>query len=264
MRYIKILALHFESVFQHRARSFVWFLIALFNPLFMILLWNGAANKKMIAQGWNFTDLAMYYLFLIVAGSLLVAHIEEDVAEYDIREGRLVKYLLKPISYYWSKFFDELPFRVLQGFYGFLVLLAIFIFFGATKNIILHPEQLIFITGIIILGYFISFTFKMCIGLLAFWFTDIYGIYELIQITLITLGGFVMPITLFPGWLKSIAYFLPFSYMVYFPVTAAQGKYALNDLFFILLNQIAWLLICIVLYKELWKNGIKEFTSVGQ
>lgn len=265
MRYLNIFSLHFQTVFQHRARSFVWFLIALFNPLFMILLWNGAAAQNgKITNDWTLTSLSTYYLFLIIGGSLLVAHVEEDVAEVDIRDGRLVKYLLKPVSYYWTKFFEEAPYRIIQGFYGIVVLGAIFFFIQRFELPTVSFMWLFTTTIILILAYFISFTFKMIIGFLAFWFTDIWGIFELVHIAILTLAGFVMPLSLFPHWLMQLSYVLPFSYMIYFPILALQGKLLPNDTWNIITFQVAWLIALTIVYKLFWKRGIKQFTGVGQ
>lgn len=265
MQYLNILGLHFQTVFQHRARSFIWFLIALINPLFMILLWSGAASDDgKIADSWTIANLSTYYLFLIVAGSLLISHIEESVSELDIQEGRLVKYLLKPVSYYWFKFFEEIPHRVLQGFYGCLILVAIFFFYHQTLLPQITLSWFLSTVIIMVLASFISFNFKMLLGFLAFWFTDIWGFYELVQIAMITLAGFIMPLSLYPEWLMTIAYFLPFSYMIYFPLLAIQGQLNSTELIRVIATQIAWLTVLTILYKVMWKQGIKQFTAVGQ
>src|SRR3989344_4548029 len=167
IEHLKIILLHFEHIIEHRARSFVWFLLALINPLILILFWRGASQEN-IASQISLPELTAYYFFLIFGVTFLMAHIEEDVAYYDIKQGNLVRYLLRPISYYWIKFYEELPYRVLQGFYGLIILAILFSFFGNFASLILTPLILILSVLIAIFAYFISFTFKMIVGLLAF------------------------------------------------------------------------------------------------
>src|SRR3989338_3301247 len=177
MRYVKILLLHFENVLEHRMRSLVWFLVSLLNPLLYILFWRGAfQGRSEIGPGRTFSSLTSYYFLLTVASAVLTVHIEEDVAAYDIQEGKLVSYLLKPFSYYWFKFFDEINYRILQGSYGLLALVILQLFFG--QFIILTNNVVIIILSLVIifLAYILSFTFKMIIGILAFWMTEIFGI----------------------------------------------------------------------------------------
>ena len=108
IEHLKIILLHFEHIIEHRARSFVWFLLALINPLILILFWRGASQEN-IASQISLPELTAYYFFLIFGVTFLMAHVEEDVAYYDIKQGNLVRYLLRPISYYWIKFYEENP-----------------------------------------------------------------------------------------------------------------------------------------------------------
>jgi len=227
------------------------------NPLIILIFWAGIPVS-------NRQNINSYYLLLIVASALLSSHIEEDVADYDIRQGDLVRYLIKPFPYYWIKFIEEIPYRVLQGFYGIIALVIINILF---KNIIeIHPGWLTIEIGIIaaVLAFFMSFTYKMCLGMLAFWFKQIRGITQLMEIISIIFAGFIIPIDMFPAQLKTIAYFLPFSYMIYFPVKIFQGGLAIVELKKIIVGQLIWLTIFIVINRFEWKQGIKTFTAIGQ
>lgn len=265
MRLIRILALHFEHVTEHRARSFVWFLVSLFNPLFYILFWRGALQGKTAIMGsWTFSTIASYYFLLTVIAATLMSHIEEDIGERDIKEGMLIQYLLKPYSYFWKKFYEEIHYRILQGGYGIIVLLLFFFFLGVRIPLVKDPTLVLFVIPVIFIGYFLSFFFKMIVGFISFWTTDIRGLNSLIDITLILFAGYVMPITLLIHPLDTIAKVLPFSYMIYFPVTALQGAYNSHELLEIIGIQVAWLMFFMLIYKAIWNKGLKEFTGVGQ
>ncbi|MCX6731284.1 MAG: hypothetical protein NTZ55_05540, partial [Candidatus Roizmanbacteria bacterium] len=59
---------------------------------------------------------------MTIGGLFLTSHVEQEVAEMDIKQGELVNYLTKPISYYWINFIGELPYRVLQAFYAAILI----------------------------------------------------------------------------------------------------------------------------------------------
>jgi ABC-2 type transport system permease protein len=265
MRYLKIFLLHFEQIFEYRSRSFVWFIKAGISPLIMLTFWIGALKgSTTLPAEWTFSTITSYYFLLIIATALLTAHIEEVVAKEDIQEGKLVKYLLKPFSYFWVNFFIETPFRVLQGsmaiFESFLL-----VYFFKVNFAFSTDWSILFLSFIItILAYFLSFIFKMIVGLLAFWLIDIHGFYQLVDVTLLVFAGYILPINLLPGFLEKLSYILPFSYMIYFPITAFQGKFQIFQLFQIISVQIIWLLIFYFLYRMLWEKGLKKFTAVGQ
>lgn len=263
MRFFKILMLHFEGLFEHRFRSFVWFLIPVANILPMILFWT-LATKTNHNVTWSMRSLNSYYLLLIIAVAMLTSHIEEDVGDIDIKQGELVRYLMKPFSYYWIKFFEEIPYRILQGFYGivlFLISSSLFSdFFQNNLNI-----NIIFF-GLIsaLLAFFISFTFKMIVGYTAFWFTDNRAVTEAIVILTIIFAGQVVPLDLFPNKLNEIVMLLPFASMIYFPVIIFLGKLTFFETLRAVSIQIFWLAFFVILERLIWQRGIKEFTAIGQ
>src|SRR3989344_7417300 len=203
MEHLKIILLHFEQIIEHRARSFVWFLLALINPLILIMFWRGA-NKDSLSGQITVSELTIYYFFLIIAVTFLMSHVEEDVAYYDIKQGNLVRYLLRPISYYWIKFYEEIPYRVLQGFYGIIAVTILILFFGKFVSINLTPFSLILSIIIALLAFFISYTFKMVVGILAFWFTEVGGLFDMVEVIIVVFGGFILPISLMPDFLKNL------------------------------------------------------------
>ncbi len=265
MRSLRIMLLHFEHIAEHRVRSFVWFLVSLFNPLLFILFWIGAfQGKTEISSNWTTSSITSYYLLLTIAGAMLMSHIEDDVARQDIQNGELVNYLLRPFSYFWMKFFEEIHYRLLQGFYALIVFFIFSLFFHELIKITTDPIIVFFGAIIITLALLLSYVFKMIIGLLAFWTVDIRGIFNLIEIILVIFAGYIVPIDLLIGPLSRIATALPFAYMIYYPVVVFQGKLVFNQLPGIIIVQIFWLFLFVFVYKFLWNKGVKKFSGIGQ
>ncbi|OGK42926.1 hypothetical protein A3A74_03175 [Candidatus Roizmanbacteria bacterium RIFCSPLOWO2_01_FULL_35_13] len=263
MSFLKIFLLHFEGIFEHRLRSFIWFLIPVTNMLPMILFWTLATRTNPYIS-WSMQSLNSYYLVLIIAMALLTSHIEEDVGDIDIKQGELTKYLMKPFSYYWIKFFEEIPYRILQGFYGVVLLLILSTLFGEFFQINLSVNIVFFGLIAATLAFFISHTFKMIVGYMAFWFTDNRAITEAVFILIIIFAGQVVPLELFPGKLKEVALFLPFASMIYYPVIIFLGKTNLIETLKILSLQTFWLVFFLILEKVVWNKGIRKFTAIGQ
>lgn len=265
MKYVRMFALHWLDVLESRSRSFVWFLISFINPLILLLFWRGALLGAGGSIGeWTLSTVSSYYLLLIIASSFITAHIDEDVAYEDIRDGRLSFYLLRPFPYYWAKFLIEIPYRILQGSFGVIV----FIIFQSITSISLlsaqAPIALALSILIIITAYFLSFTFKMILGLTALWTTDFSGLSQLVEVVSLIFGGFVLPLGLFPEVLKQAAYTLPFSYMFYFPILSVQGALDVSSSIEIIGRQLVWLVIMCLTYRFLWNRGIRKFTGIGQ
>lgn len=265
MKFINIFLLFFQHVVNFRSRIFIWFLTSFLNPLSLLIFWVAVfKDREGVLTGWTLSTVTTYYFLLIIAGSFIIAHIEEDVAIKDIREGQLVAYLIKPVSYYWIKFFNETPWRIIQGFFGVIVFSIFYILFS---EFITLPNTLTGITMaaiMVLLAFFISFTFKMIVGLSAFWFIDFWGLQQIIEVVIIILAGFVMPIEFFPDWLEKLSHLTPFPYMIYYPILSLQSKLPVAQAINVISIQIMWLGILAVVYKLVWARGIKKFTGVGQ
>lgn len=230
----------------------------------MVVFWGGATSGGRTIDEWTFPMLASYYLYVMVALVLTMSHIEPDVANIDIKEGGISPYLLKPFSYYWLKLFYELPYRVIQGVMGFI---ALGIVAFVAKDLLVFttsPQTISLVFLMLILAFILSFTFKMIIGLLAFWITELRGLFEVVEVLIMILGGTLMPISLYPELLQQIASFLPISYVIYYPVIAMQGQLSIIESVQIIGIQILWIIALGIIYKIMWRNGVKEYSAIGQ
>lgn len=265
MKLLRIFSIYFEDALQYRSTSFVWFLLALFNPLMVLLFWRGAfASGGTPLEGWTYQTLASYYLLLVIANSLLMSHIETSVARDDIQNGWLSKYLTKPFNYIVHKFFSELPWRIMESFFAAVTL----IFFITVLNVHVSVSKdivvLLMAIGISITAHVIGFLYKMILGLSAFWITDYSGLMELSDVVIVIFSGSVMPLVLFPGILHEVALYSPFAYMIYYPIVAFLGQMSVSELLLVVLGQLVWITIFFVICKRMWSVGVKKFTGLGQ
>lgn len=265
MRYVRIFLLHFQDAFASRGRSFVWFIVSILNPLLLILFWQGAIREHGEVYGqWTGSTITSYYLLVAIVSSFLMVHIEEEVAYRDIKEGLLSKYLLWPFSYFVLKFATELPWRLIQGFFALIVFFLFRFIFGVTLPLVHIPFEIALTVVVVILALFLSFTFKMVLGLTAFWTTDFWGTLSFIDFSFAMLGGVVAPLVLYPPVFFSLAKIFPFAYIVYYPVMAIEGMAHTPELIRIIIVQLMWSGILYLLYQKLWLLGLRKFTAIGQ
>lgn len=262
MKYARIFAVHFEDAFAQRAKSFVFFLMSFINPLVALLFWQGAFQKNSVIGGWTQPEIQSYYLLLMVSQALLIAHVEYPVAYYDIKEGNIASQLLKPERYIVLKFFLEVPWRLTQGAFAIIAILLITSF--AARPLTVAPDMVVLALISAFLGFFVGFVFKMMLGILGFFITDISAILELNDMTLLMLSGILMPVELMPKWAAAISAFTPFPYIVYWPIAIILGKADMSRALESMMIQITWIIGLYILYKILWKYGVRKYSGVGQ
>lgn len=262
-RLATIFFLYAQHALEYKSRSFVWFLVILIDVSVYLLYWRGVFSTSTSTVPWTLRSAISYYLLLLIAGSFLQIHIEEEVAFEDIQLGRLSQYLLRPFSYAWFKFFQELPWRLIQGGFGLVTLLAIITVFHGFE-ITLSVATVPLVLMIIVLGYAISFIYKMIIGILSFWTTDYTGIQNVQSIIFLFLSGVLVPLHLLPETLRSFALIQPLAYILYYPILAVQGALPIGQLWRVITMQTFWLGVLYLAYRLLWSKGIRQFTSIGQ
>lgn len=260
MRYLNIFFLSLQEVFEARSRLVVWVIWAAIVPSILIFFWRGAKSLS----GWTINEVTSYYLLVVIGSVFLMCHHENKIATLDIKEGGLTAYLLKPISYIKMQFFNELSYRVIEGTFSILLLGCFVLLFPHLFVFVSSPFSLLVGFLIVVSAIMLTFLFKTCVGLMAFWMTEARGLFETVNITTLIFSGMLMPLAFYPEWLEKFVYLLPFPFMIYFPIIALEGKLLLPDLIRVLLIQLLWISIFYFLYKILWHAGIKKYTAVGQ
>lgn len=264
MRYLRILLPHFQDVLSERSRSLVWMLLPLINGGLFLIFWHAAfQTNPHVLSSWTSSSLISYYLLIIVSGSLVISHVDELVQK-EIYQGEIVKYLLKPLPYYLSMLFNEIPYRVIQGTYAITIYVTILFFFPAYR---IHSESFLLellLFAMFLCSFFLVHTYKMMLGMLTFWTKDVRGITDTSEVLLILFSGLSLPLDLLPGGLQQLIPFLPFSYFVYYPIMGLLGKLSFDQLLMAFGIQLLWLGGAIIGYKLMLSRGLQTFTAVGQ
>ncbi len=264
MKYIHIFLLSLQDTMTSWTRSLVWLLIPLINGGFFMLFWFAAyRHNNAVLPEWDVHSIMTYYLLLIIFQALLNSHIEEKV-ESDIRHGNLVQYLIKPFPYYAMMYLLELPYRIIQGGFGFLFYIVAAFLYPPIRLPLLSAEKMIMAFIIVIFASFLFQTYKMVTALISFWTKDNKGLQDTSVVAILFFSGTNLPLAFMPAWLQNIANHLPFAYFIYYPIISFQGKLSTHELWNVIIIQIGWLVFFVLIYKILLYNGLKKFTAVGQ
>lgn len=263
-RLIRMFLLHFQHALNFRARSFVWFLISFINPLVLLLFWQGVLSRSAVLNGWTLDTMRSYYLLLIAAQSVLMVHIEEEVGVQDIRMGELSKFLVRPVSYFYMKLYQELPHRLMNGGYSIIAIAILLAAFRVPLVVAQDLPSILLSAAIIICAFMVSFLFKMVLAFCAFWILNVDSIMETNDVLAFALSGLIIPLDLFPQVMQQFASFTPYPYILYYPITAVLGMQTPAQLLQILVIQIGYIAVLSLLYRMMWSRGVKKFTGMGQ
>ena len=145
-----------------------------------------------------------------------------------------------------------------------MIFIIFWVLFGSFVSVTHTVPDILFALSIAFFGYIISFIFKMIVGISALWLTDYSGLQQLVEAVILIFAGMLMPLEFLPNIVRQIAFSLPFSYIIYFPLLAFQGKLTVPESLRTIGIQVAWIVILAGIYQLLWKKGVRLFTGIGQ
>jgi len=160
----------------------------------------------------------VWYVALTEWMTLSVSFFWREIEE-DVRRGDVATRLARPVSYVGLKLAEGAGATAVQ-----LVAIGTFGILGAwlcAGELPAHPASFLAAVPLVVLGAAFLLLLQAAIGLSAFWLNDAAPLWWISQKVLFLLGGLLVPLTLYPEWLKRIADWTPFS-----PVLFGCGRQA--------------------------------------
>lgn len=168
-------------------------------------LWKIAAAKKGIV---SFTPEQLLWYIACNEWVLISIPDTQDEMEQDLRSGTLAYLLPRPISYLGSVFAEAAGKLSVN-----LVILGIVTFLFTWLQVGVLPFHPIGLLPTLLFGFaagLIGIIFRMLIGLSAFWLHTVDPFFWIWEKLLFMLGGLMLPLTIYPQWIQTIARFTPF------------------------------------------------------
>lgn len=135
----------------------------------------------------------------------------------DVRTGDVAYLLPRPmsyVSYRVSEGLGRLVARMLAV--GIVALGTAYVFTGGLPS---SPSGLLLAIPVAFLAAVVTLIFGVWLGLTAFWLQDASPAYFIFQKLLFVLGGLILPLSIYPDWLNTLAHCTPFADMLYGPAS---------------------------------------------
>ncbi len=267
MRITRALAAYTQAslatMFQYRGEMVLWALWGVVYPAVAMAMWRAAIGGTSAGQdigGFDARDFAAYFLLTMIVGHASSAW---DVFEmgYLVRSGKMSPRLLRPVLPLWESLADNFAYKALT--------LTILVPIWAGVALATRPSfattgiDLLMGLPAMLLGAAVHYIWNYNLGLLAFWVTRMDALSELWWGVNLFLGGRLAPLSLLPGPLQWLAALLPFKWIIWFPAAALMGRLPPDEMALGLCFQVGWLVAGIVVFRFLWRAGVKRYSAVG-
>lgn len=254
-----LLRVGFLEALAYRAEMLIW-ILSTTMPLVMLALFSALAAEAPFGR-FDRGDFVAYYLATLLVRQLTSSWAAWEI-NFEVRQGTLATRLLRPVHPVWAyaaQNLSALPLRLVVALpIGALALYSI-----APGRAPHTPSAVALALASLLGGWLITFFINIAIGALSFTLESTLKVLDVYFVFFVIFSGYLMPIELFPPWLRQIADALPFRYQIGLPVEALTGADDLGALTRGLATQWAYVVVMGSLALGLWRWGVRRFAAFG-
>jgi ABC-2 type transport system permease protein len=234
----------------------------LVSPIIYLAVWTSIANINGSVNGYTANDFTTYYMTLLIVDQI-TSNIVIHTFGYKIQDGSLSGELVRPIHpILTNALVNNIAFKALtiMGLAPIWIILY-FLYKPDFSNVTL-PNILLAVPAMI-MAFFMGFLLSAAITSLAFWTTRVYSIHEFYFALILLFSGQFVPLPLMPKVIQNIAQFLPFQYLIYYPIQVILGNLSSQQIVQGYVTLFIWLGISLLFFNWVWRNGVKRYSAVG-
>jgi len=250
-----------QQQFQYRAATYMYLVGMVAEPVIYLVVWSTIADQSGgTVGGLTAGEFAAYYIVWTLVRTMNIVFTPYGW-EWRIREGELSGQLLRPLHpiHYDLAWFagGKVPWVL---FY-LPIAVVLTLVFNPTFDV--RPLE-VAVFGVAVWGAYLIRTFNQtALGLICFWTTRVGALFQLYIALELLLSGRLVPLTLFPEWVQTVAWFLPFRWTFYFPIQTLVGDLTNAELLGGVAMQVFWTVVGIGVFSLVWRYAIRRYTAVG-
>jgi len=247
----------YKTSFIYRSNVWLQILGVIILIAIQFFLWTSTMqeeNTTIIYSILIYTIFSRIFVF-ILPGARTIKFISDKILT-----GKIIMELIKPIRLSVITFFNELGFLIFNFLFLVLPSMVIIFLIFDISILNLHFLNLEFVISFFF-SFILSFLISYCIGTLSIWIGNIWGVNELYNALMIVFGGSLLPLSLYPEFLKNIALFLPFQCIYFTPLAYFSGITSISGN--PILIQFMWILIFLLIMNFLTKMVNRKVAYMG-
>ncbi len=261
-KYFLVARLSMREASAYRVNHVVSFIVVAAPLIIVLLLWETIYDQQQKIAGLTRSQVLTYFILTRWLFELTGPAVWWEITS-DIRDGTLAAHLLRPEDYQAYQFASIIGAKLPYAVVGLIVIFPFALFIGEA---FLIPDS-----GLVWGGFLLSIALAMMMGYLftylfsltAFWLEEGRGVELLADIAIPFAMGSMLPLSFLPdAWEKFLSY-LPFQYLLYFPVNIYLEKLTREQVLLGLAVQIIWIGALLLINKVVWDMGLRRFSAVG-
>jgi ABC-2 type transport system permease protein len=260
--YQRLWQVNWAEQWQYRANMMMYSLYSLVSPVVYLSVWVAIATQQGSVSGLTANDFITYYLALLLIDQL-TGDITIHILAYKIQDGTLSGDLLRPVHpILTSTLVYNIAFKALTFIALIPVWIVLALLFQPDFSSI-TPLSVLLTLPAVLLGFVTNFLLGAVITCLAFWTTRVYAISEFFFALVTLFSGQFVPLQLMPPFIQNLAQYLPFQMFKYVPIQILLNRLTPDAIVRDLGVGCLWALLSWMLFRWVWRAGVKRFSAVG-
>lgn len=249
----------FAQAIAYRAEFLVW-VLATNMPLVMLVLWTAVAREAPVGR-FGEAQFVAYFLATLIVRMLTGSWVVWEL-NFEIRQGTIGMKLLRPIHpliVYATDNLAAMPLRALVS----LPVAVLALWWVGHGQLAADPVLWIVAPVAIVGAWAMTFCATSFIGTLGFFWDSSMSLFQLWLGFFFVFSGYILPLELLPSWLYDVVRWLPFRYLLSFPVEAMLGLVDREGALVALGIQWAYVAVFLALALWTWKRGLARYSAFG-
>ena len=257
-----IIAITWQKALTYRFTITSYRIGEIVEIIFLVAMWSALYRGREIINGYTLPQILTYIIIGNLIG-LITRNFMPEIVAREIKDGTLSLFLVKPITYFRYAFIREFGRVTLPFCISLVTQFTLILFFWNKLLLTAHIATLAVLILIVAVAFVSELLLGYLIGLIAFWTTEVDGLYATIDRLRKFLSGGYFPLSLLPALYIKISFALPFAYSFFVPTQLYLGKISITEALTGIITQLVWILIlyCIILF--VWHRGIRRYEGVG-
>ncbi|MDR2135086.1 MAG: ABC-2 family transporter protein [Treponema sp.] len=263
-KYVRIVIITFITSLEYRVNFFFGLLSRFFPALIQYFLWTAVYRNSpgSVVLGYTYNQMILYTLLAVFTSNLVSVGMAPGIAA-EIKNGGYSKYLILPVNHFRYKlaeFMGDKFFNMVCIFAGMFFLCLLFALNGFFEaDVARTASYLVVLIAAMLLQFMISY----CISGLAFWMSEIGGVFTIVGVINAIISGGVFPLDIFGPAALAVSKLLPFYYTTYFAVNVLIGRIGGAAVTGGLVVMAVWALLLGLLIKLVWGRGARNYIAAG-
>lgn len=265
-KYLSLFRISFEQEFAFRLNFVMWRVRNILQIVLTYFLWSTVFNSgESEIFGYTRPQMMTYIFGIILIRALVFSARSVDVPG-EISNGDLTNHLLKPINYfrYWAA--RDISSKVLNLVFSVMefVILAMVL-----KPTLYIQTDWFYITGFVvalIVANYLIFIIRFIVSSITFWVPELAWGGQFLFMVIITefLSGAVFPLDIFPQVWQRMFNYLPFPYLIFFPLKVYLGSMSFVGVLFGIFIGLFWSIVLTLLLSKIWRRGVRLYGAEGR